>query len=109
MNQTTLGSLVGLSQARISELERGDFKGIDIGLVEELARVLEVSPQYLAGWTDDPLYEINEEPTNRDGSSHHIDPATRELLDIIEDLDADQRRRFVDAAKLLLGVPRIIE
>lgn len=114
MSQEALGAHVGLSQGRISEIELGKSKGLDIFLLNSIAEALGVSPAYLLGLTDDPLKGVDDdedEPLNlRESSPPYItDPTTKELLDLLHELDPEQRRRFIDGAKLLLGVPRIIE
>lgn len=116
MGQEELSIGANISQAYISKIERGRTDNIGVETVFALAAALGVSPAYLMCLTDNPLAGVDEEeestesPTIREASAPYItDPATKELLDLIQPLDAEQRRRFVDGAKLLLGVPRIIE
>lgn len=113
MNQEDLGKLVGLSQGRISEYERGDAKSIDIDTLTQIARALGVSPQYLIGWTDDPLYQVAEEDEPLalvdSKAAYTTDPATRELLTLIDDMTPGQRAQLVGIARVLATPSRIIE
>ncbi len=112
MNQEDLGKLVGLSQGRISEYERGDAKSIDLDTLTLIARALGVSPQYLVGWTDDPLYQVaDDEPLTRvdPKAAYTTDPATRELLTLIDDMTPGQRTQLVGIARVLATPSRIIE
>lgn len=111
MNQAELGALVGLSQGRISEYERGDAKSIDLDTLTQIARVLGVSPQYLAGWTDDPLYQVaDEEPLTlaEPKAAYSTDPVAVEINRLIEEMDEAQRLQLVGVARVLLRPPRII-
>lgn len=114
LNQDHIATLSGVSRTYISQLERGIPDNVSVDIVFALAQALGVSPAYLLGLTDDPLKGVDDdedEPLNlRESSPPYItDPATKELLDLLHELDPEQRRRFIDGAKLLLGVPRIIE
>ncbi len=112
MNQEDLGKLVGLSQGRISEYERGDAKSIDLDTLTLIARALGVSPQYLIGWTDDPLYQVEdeEEPdTVMDPKTvRRVDPVLSEINRLIDEMDESQRLQLVGVARVLLRPPRII-
>lgn len=112
MNQEDLGKLVGLSQGRISEYERGDAKSIDLDTLTLIARALGVSPQYLIGWTDDPLYQVEdeEEPdTVMDPKTvRRVDPVLSEINRLIDEMDEAQRLQLVGVARVLLRPPRII-
>lgn len=111
MNQEDLGKLVGLSQGRISEYERGDAKSIDLDTLTQIARALGVSPQYLAGWTDDPLYQVSDEepPMLTDSKAvYRTDPVLSEITRLIEEMDEAKRLQMVGFARVLLHPPRII-
>jgi transcriptional regulator with XRE-family HTH domain len=57
LNQEDLELRSGVSQATISRIERGQTDRVNLVTVEDLARALGVRPEYLAGWSDDPLGE----------------------------------------------------
>lgn len=54
-----LGKLIGVSHATLSKYESGDIENIPPNRIEDLARVLEVSPSYLMGWEDSFTKERN--------------------------------------------------
>lgn len=54
-----LGKLIGVSHATLSKYESGDIENIPPNRIEDLARVLEVSPAYLMGWEDRFIKERN--------------------------------------------------
>jgi transcriptional regulator with XRE-family HTH domain len=49
LSQRTLGKKIGLDQAYISKLERGQLEGMTVQTLESLADALGVSPNYLLG------------------------------------------------------------
>lgn len=57
LNQDTLADQAKVNRTYISNLERGHSDNPTIDIVEALARVLGVRPEYLVGWTEDPLGE----------------------------------------------------
>lgn len=57
MNQDNLADRANVNRTYISNLERGHSTNPTIDIVEALARALGIRPEYLAGWTDDPLGE----------------------------------------------------
>lgn len=57
MNQDQLAELAEVSRTYISHLERGKIDNPTIAAVEGIARALQVRPEYLLGWTDDPTGE----------------------------------------------------
>ncbi len=54
-----LGKLIGVSHATLSKYESGDIENIPPNRIEDLARVLEISPSYLMGWEDSFTKERN--------------------------------------------------
>lgn len=57
MNQDSLAEQANVNRTYISNLERGHSPNPTIEIVEALARALGIRPEYLVGWTDDPLGE----------------------------------------------------
>lgn len=117
LNQDRVAAISGVSRTYISQLERGIPDNVSVDIVFSLAAALGVSPAYLMGLTDNPLGGIDdeenseEELTLREASAHYIaeDPTTKELLTLIQEMDAGQRLQFLSIAKVLLHPPRIIE
>jgi repressor LexA len=44
---------MGLTKATLSRYESGEIENIPLGRVEEIANILNVSPEWLIGWSDD--------------------------------------------------------
>lgn len=111
-----LAAQVGVSQSYLSKIETGRAKNVSFDLVEALARSLGVRPEYLLGWTDDPLGEgnlVSSSDENRvvyQVASPAEYRALQELLGVWPDLTAEDRRFLIDfAAKLGRTNARIIE
>jgi transcriptional regulator with XRE-family HTH domain len=60
-NQEELAIAAGISRPYISQIERGVVTNVGIDVISALAKALEVSPEYLAGWQEDPLNRIPDE------------------------------------------------
>lgn len=90
------------SQSYLSAIEGDKRWPSTWELLKRLASKYNVSADYLLGLID--------EPTSRESSTHHIDdPATKELLDLIQVMNASQRTQLAGIARVLVGAPRIIE
>ena len=110
MTQAELGKIVGLSQARVSEWERGEITVVDLVMLEQFARALHVSPEYLAGWVDDPLHNVVDEEDEEeapllreDSPDYSADPIVREILDLVDDMSGEQRKQLAGIARVMLG------
>lgn len=57
LNQEALADQAKVNRTYISNLERGHSANPTIDIVEALAQVLGIRPEYLVGWTEDPLGE----------------------------------------------------
>lgn len=57
LDQEELARRAEVDRSYISSLERGRKRNPSVDLVEALARALGIRPEYLAGWTEDPLGE----------------------------------------------------
>lgn len=117
VNQDDLAIRANVNRAYISNLERGHAENPSVAVVEAIAKALGVKPEYLLGWTDDPLGEGNVISSAADGrivyqvASPGEYRAMRELLDIWPELTEDDRRFLIDFAGKLgrTGNVRIIE
>ena len=65
LDQKELGKRAGVSNSYISDIERGRITNVGIEVITSLAASLEVSPEYLAGWQEDPLSRIPDEENDR--------------------------------------------
>lgn len=112
INQAELGDRVGLAQSRISAYENGDVKGYDLGVIESIADVLGVSPQYLVGWTDDPLAGVEDEDElhslailkNEARTISEWPPAVRELAEIASRLPVEMVESLIALARQCVEV-----
>lgn len=99
-----LAAQVGVSQSYLSKIETGRAKNVSFDLVEALAKALGVRPEYLLGWSDDPLGEGNTISSAADGRVVYqvANPgeyrAMQELLGIWPELTDDDKRLLIDMA-----------
>lgn len=55
MSVDDLAIKIGKNRATIYRYERGDIENLPVSIIEPLANALRTTPEYLMGWTDDPL------------------------------------------------------
>jgi repressor LexA len=48
-----IGQKVGLTKATLSRYESGEIGNIPLGRVQDIANMLNVSPEWLIGWSDE--------------------------------------------------------
>lgn len=75
MTQAELARLIGVTQPKLSNLERGVEGGATIKTAKRLARALGCSIDYLAG-----TWEDEEEPMSAHRSAPTCDPRRRQLV-----------------------------
>ena len=110
LRQEDLADISGVSQSYIANIERGRVTNVGIEYVFALARALDVRVQYLLGLSEVVVDEEEEELTIAEArSGYTVDPALRELLELIEGMTPGQRQQLTGIARLLLGGPTIIE
>src|SRR5690625_4635461 len=49
---STIGEKIGRAEATVQRYESGDIKNLKLDMIDELAKILNVNPGYLMGWTD---------------------------------------------------------
>lgn len=52
LSQEELGRRVGLQRAAINKYEKGTVENIPIKTIEKIARVFDVSPTFIVGWSE---------------------------------------------------------
>ena len=96
-NQEDVADRAGVSGAYVSDLERGKVDNPTLDVVTSLARVLQVRPEYLLGWSDDAagedrpgnvaegrvVYEVNGPAEYR---------RVQELLELFNELTPEDQR-----------------
>lgn len=50
MSQEELGNRIGVKRAAINKYEKGNVTNIPYERIERLAKIFDVTPQYLVGW-----------------------------------------------------------
>lgn len=115
MNQDTLAEQANINRTYISSLERGNADNPTKEIIEALAQALGVRPEYLAGWTEDPLGEdlpasIAEGRVVYQVGSPGEYRQVQELLDLWAELTPEDQRMILDMAQHLrrVGHARII-
>lgn len=53
LSQEDLGSRIGVKRAAINKYEKGSVTNIPYDRIERLAKIFDVTPQYLVGWDTD--------------------------------------------------------
>ncbi len=99
VTQGQLEKYAGIPQSTLSDLENGRFAHKTLEALSRLATYYGVSTDYLLGLIDEP----------QSSAAHTNDPATKELLDLIQQMNAPQRNQLAGIAKVLIGASRIIE
>lgn len=115
MNQIELASKAQVKRGYISDIERGVATNPTIKVIEALAEALGVRPEYLAGWSDDPLGEDRPSSVAEGRVVYQADTPSQyrlvqELLDLFTELGHEDQRILVDLAQRLrrAGDVRII-
>lgn len=114
-NQVQLADRSGVSRQYISDLERERITNPGVEIIEALAQALEVPPEYLTGWIDDPSDEDQPASLAEGRVVYQVDsPAqyrqVQELLDLWQELTTEDQRIILDMIKRLrtVGNARII-
>lgn len=107
LTQIDLANRAGnVSAAYISDLERNKVANPTVDVVQALAAALGVRPEYLLGWTDDPLGEslpasLAEGRIVYQVASPDDYRRVQDLLDIYNDLTPQDQRIILDLADRL--------
>lgn len=106
MNQEELARLAQVRRGYISDIERGASTNPTIRVIEALAAALGVRPEYLAGWSDDPLGE-DRPPSLAEGRVvYQVDTPSQyrlvqDLLDVFGELSPESQRLLLQLAEQL--------
>lgn len=111
LDQKELARRASVSNGYISDIERGKVTNVGIEVVESIARALEVSPAYLAGWEEYPLQGIQDDDDDRlvlreaSPAYHVYSEEERQLIEDVRQLSEAQRRLLLKFVQLLKETP----
>lgn len=103
LKQDALARRVGVSRSFLSLIENGHETDLKLGLVVSLARELQVSPAYVAGWDDDPLSGLAEMPDVMSAVGS-LFPEFRPALEGFQRLDAETQGTILDTLHAVLAL-----
>lgn len=88
----------GLSKSTIQRYETGAIRKVPINQIEELAKALHTSPNYLMGWDDNPGYytDIETAVLAQELKNH---PQFRVMFDSTKDMDPDTVKKIIEFIK----------
>ena len=94
MSQEELGRRVGVQRAAINKYEKGTVENIPIVTIEKIARVFDVSPQYIVGWNGDESNPLSAEVKIIQGVKKIFGPEALEILEIYMSLNNIGKKRI---------------
>ena len=88
----------GLSKSTIQRYETGAIRKVPINQIEDLAKALHTSPNYLMGWDDNPGYftDIETAVLAQELKNH---PQFRVMFDSTKDMDPDTVKKIIGLIK----------
>lgn len=109
---TALAPRVGISHSYLSKIENDQTRNVPLELIEQLARELGVRPEYLVGWSEDPLGE--DRPANvAEGRVVYEAASPGELrriqnvMEIMHDLSPERQELAVRVLEEFLNAQRV--
>lgn len=91
MSVDVLAKKVGKSRATIYRYENGFIEKLPTDVLIPFAEALQTTPEYLMGWTNNPIAHRNDE----------CDTLKKKILEIYDYLGLDFRRKLLDRAEEL--------
>ena len=82
---------VGVSRATVLRWETGEIENLGQNRIASLAAALQVSPEYLLGWNDDPAIKMGDDIAS--AVADLTPEETASLLNYIDFLKAQRRKR----------------
>ena len=95
-----LAERIGVSRSTVFRYENGDIEKVPLDYLGVLSSVLCTTPEFLMGWTDDPLAKDTPVSTKEE---QDLTPLEHEVLSMLRRLTEDQQRSFLDYLKFLLS------
>jgi len=93
-----IADATGLSKSTIQRYETGGIRKVPINQIEDLARALHVSPNYLMGWDDTPGYYADIE-TAMLAQELKDNPQFKVLFDSTKDMDPETVKKIIEFIK----------
>lgn len=93
MSQEELGRRVGVQRAAIQKYEKGTVQNIPLQTIEQIAKVLNVSPTYLVGWDEMNYNQLALEVRVINGVQRLYGKDAVELLEIHSNLSNIGKKR----------------
>lgn len=98
IGQTELADKLKISKQTLYKYEADIVTNIPSDKIEEIARALDCTPDYIMGWNDNEGYYINEE-TAKEAQRVFSDPDTRMLFDAARDAKPENIRFAAEMLK----------
>lgn len=95
----TVGQYVGVGKSTVRKWENGIIKNMRRDKIKKLSEILQVSPGYIMGWTDDPS-NYDDDPLVRDTKApikneQDLTPFEREVLSRLRRYSEEKQRAFL--------------
>ena len=87
-----LAEKIGVSRSTMFRYENGDIEKVPLDYLGVLSSVLCTTPEYLMGWSDNPLAKDTNVPIK---TEQDLTPFEREVLSRLRLLSEDQQRAFL--------------
>lgn len=112
MKQEELAESAGIRRGYISDIERGAAVNPTIDVIKRIADALGVRPEYLAGWSEDPLGEdlpsnVAEGRVIYDATSPQERRRIQEMIEIMHDLTPDRQELAVRVLEEFRNAQRV--
>lgn len=103
LTQAELAERANISRSHVANIENERVTNVGVDVINDLARALDTNPQFLMGISDNPLPPYTEGlVVAEEQVIYNVeDPAIRDLLSMIEQMDAKQRRQLVEIARII--------
>lgn len=97
LTQKYVAEQVGITKQSLYKYEKGIVKNIPLTVIDDLATVLGVSPEYLTGWSDKAISITKQDYLTKKEQEHlqkyrELDAYGRELVDTITDKEWERVR-----------------
>jgi transcriptional regulator with XRE-family HTH domain len=95
MSQEELGSRVGVQRAAINKYEKGTVENIPIKTIEKIAKVFDVSPTYIVGWSSGSNNPLADEVKVLQGVKRFYGGEVVDAIEIYISLNPIGKRRVI--------------